>query len=159
MTDIINIDSIQNKLQGVAQQIVDEQDDNKTKQLVAMFNANQQKKNVVRVMKLNELIDKIVDQIQERIEKRGDELTSQELLQCLQTITNTVEKANKDLNGIVDAPIITYAQNNINVNVTDSLSRESREKITSVVRDILDKANQMQYPILDKIETTEVVDD
>lgn len=156
--EIINIDPLQNKITTVAQQIVEEEDEQKAKQLVSIFNTHQQKRNVVRVMKLNELIDTIVNQIQERVEKRGDELTSQELLQCLQIITNTVEKANKELNGIVDAPIISYSQNNISVNVADSLSRESREKITNVVRDILSRADGMSYPILDNIESVEVVD-
>lgn len=160
MNDLINIDPLDQKLTTVAQQIVTEENDEETRKLVAIFNAHQQKRNVVRVMTLTTLLDKIINQIQERIDKRGDELTGQELLQFLQTITNTVEKANKELNGVLDAPIITYSQNNqINVNITDSLSRESREKITNVVRDILSRADSMSYPILENIEAVEVVDE
>ena len=160
MNELVDISPLQNKIVDVAQQIVDTDDAQQVKQLVAIFNAHQQKRNVVRIMELNELVDTTVGKIRERIEKRGDELTNQELLQCLQAISNTVEKANKDLNGIVDSPVISYSQNNqINVNVTDSLSRESREKITSVIRDILNKADAMSYPILENIESVEVIDD
>ena len=157
--ELINIDPLKQKNINIAQQIVSEDDAESVKKLVTLFNANQQKKSVLRVLKLEELIDTITDKVKERVDKRADELTSQELLQCLQVITNSIEKANKDLSGIQDVPIISYSQNNqINVNITDGLSRESREKITDVVRSILNKADELQYPILEEIEISEVKD-
>ena len=160
MNDLVDISKVQDKSIELAQEIIDETDFDKSKNLINLFNATQSKKNVLRILKLSELLDTISDKIQERIEKRGDELTSQELLQCLQVITNTVEKANKDLMCVQDTPIISLQQNNqINVNMSETLTRESREKITSLVQSILNKANDMQYPILNDIEITEVVDE
>lgn len=157
--ELIDVSQLSNQTQSLAQQIVQEQNIDKAKDLIALFNAASSKQNVVRILNLNKLLDLITSKVQERIEKRGDELTPQELLQSLQVISNSIDRANKELNQVADAPAIQLNQNNqINVNISDTLSRDSRERIMDVVKNIINKANDLNYPIVQELNA-EIRDD
>ena len=77
--------------------IISEKDTAKANQLIELFNSNQNKKTIVRVNKLNDLLDKITDQTIERFEKRPDEISNQEILQALKIIQELAEKNQKQL--------------------------------------------------------------
>ena len=53
--DIVDVSPLDSKIDGLVKTIMDEEDPNKTKDLVDMFNWNISKKNVARLQKLNNL--------------------------------------------------------------------------------------------------------
>ena len=58
----------------------------------------------------------------------------------MQVTENSIEKANKNLSQVEQAPAIQYQQNNqVNINIGDGLNRESRQKVTDAVQSILSK--------------------
>lgn len=137
-TKDIDLSPLDARTRGLAQRILDEEDVAKVKDLTTLFNLNAQKRNVVRVMKMNELLDKVTDQVFERFEKTPDNFSNEDLLKYMQVTEGAIEKANKQLNLVDETPPIQYQQNNqVNVNIIDSCDRESRERIAAVISQVL----------------------
>ena len=61
---------------AILNQIITETDENKTRDLTHLFNANQNKKTMVRVNKLSNLLDTITDQALARFTARPDEISN-----------------------------------------------------------------------------------
>lgn len=125
------------------------------KNLTKMFNINQAKKNAVRVVKLNSLLDMVNDQAIERITKRPYEVTNKELLDYMQVVSTQVEKSQKIIDRIDEAPMIQFNQqnNSINVNVgNDALGRDSKERVIEAVTNLLKLAKLPQSRVDATIE-------
>ena len=65
----LSTQSLDNKNEDIAQQIIDANTVEETRDLTALFNLNAQKRNVLRILKMNNLLDKVTDQMIERFEK------------------------------------------------------------------------------------------
>lgn len=144
MNELLNIDKVENKTTELAQQILDSDDQSQIKDLTALFNMNQAKKNVLRVLKLNELLDKISDQMLVRFDKRADEFSNADLVNYMNTVQSAIEKANKSLDLVNETPLININQTSVELNLNgESLTRESRAKINEVVQQLLSKAKNV----------------
>ena len=122
---------------NIANSLIRETDIDKVKDLTNLFNLNQRKKNVLRLLKYNGLLDTISDQMIERFEKKADEFSNADLLDYMQTIQTAIEKAQKSIDLVSETPAIQLNQNNVTVNVTDNFDRESKERIANAVKSIL----------------------
>lgn len=140
--DLVNLIPLDKETSQLAQQIIDEKDVKKTQDLVKIFNLNQAKKNVLRVLKLNSLLDKVSDQMIERFEKKPGEFSNSDLLNYLQVTQNAIDRANKSLNLVDETPSISLTQ--VNVNIEETLDRDSRAKITEAINKILQKSKEME---------------
>jgi hypothetical protein len=139
----------------IAQQLIDEQDVDKVKDLTALFNMNAQKKSAVRVMKMNELLDRVTDKVIERFDKTPDNFSNDDLIKYMQVTETAIEKASKNLNQVSETPPITLTQNNqVNINVVDALGVDSRKRVTEAVQEFLRQTAQMQ-----NAETIEILDE
>ncbi len=138
---IVNTKDLDIKTSQIAQEIINEDDVDTIKDLTHLFNLNQAKKNVIRVMKLNGLLDTVSDKIIERFEKYPDNFSSADLLNYLQVTQNAIEKANKNLSLVEDTPVIQVNQNNqVNLNIIDSYDRDSKNRIMDAVKSFLTKS-------------------
>lgn len=154
----ISTQSLDEKTSLIAQNIINEEDVDKIKDLTHLFNLNQAKKNVLRVMKLNGLLDTVSDKIIERFEKYPDNFSSADLLNYLQVTQNAIDKANKNLSLVEDTPVIQINQNNqVNLNVIDSYDRESKERVMEFIKSVLAQSNSVDEAV-DFIEIKEEVD-
>lgn len=136
--------SLDEKNEKLAQKILNASTLDETKDLTALFNLNIQKRNVLRVLKMNNLLDKVTEQIIERFEKAPNNFTNEDLLKYMQVTENAIDRANKNLNQIEETPAIQLMQNNqVNINIDNSsIDRESRIRITETVRKILNNLQQ-----------------
>jgi hypothetical protein len=135
---IVSTQDLDKKSSQIAQDIINEDDIDTIKDLTHLFNLNQAKKNVIRVMKLNGLLDTVSDKIIERFEKYPDNFSSNDLLNYLQVTQAAIDKANKNLSLVDDTPIIQVNHNNqVNVNVIDGIDRESRERVLAYIQSVL----------------------
>lgn len=128
-------------------QIIAESDEQKAQQLMYLFNLNQNKKTMVRVNKLSELLDTITDQALARFTARPDEISNKELFDGLKTVQDLIERGQKQVNGSADAPLIQFNQQNNEVKLGDSgrtLSRDSRERVKSAVLGLLSSLTNVQ---------------
>lgn len=136
--------SLSDESKALISQIIAEKDDQKTKNLVALFNTNQNKKTMVRVNKLNELLDTITDQALTRFTTKPDEISNKELFDGLKIVQDLIERGQRQVSGVGETPLIQVNQqtNEVNIGSTpDTLNRESRERVKSAVLDLLSNIN------------------
>ena len=128
----------------IAEVQVDDVD--KMKQLIAMFNLVQQKKNVIRILKYNGLLDSLADQMEARIGKKADEFSNEDVIKYVQTISGAIDKASAQLKLVDETPPIQINKGNtvnINLNSTE-LNREERERVAEVIKQLMQNTNTNQ---------------
>jgi hypothetical protein len=86
---ISNKDLNQESLEILAQ-IIEEKDEDKTRDLTYLFNVNQNKKTMVRMDNLSGLQDGLVDQFVKRIAERPDEISNKELMDGLRIVQDII---------------------------------------------------------------------
>ena len=151
----VSTQGLDEKTLQIAQTIINEEDVDKIKDLTHLFNLNQAKKNVIRVMKLNGLLDTVSDKIIERFEKYPDNFSSADLLNYLQVTQNAIDKANKNLSLVEDTPVIQVNHNNqVNLNIIDSYDRDSKERVMEFIKAVLAQSNSVEE-VADYIEIKE----
>ena len=151
MDELISVDNIKTEIKDITNKALAENDVNKTNELIALFNWNMSKKNLARVMKLDSLFDSITDQIALRVENKPDQFSNDELLNYMKSVQNAIDASSKVVAHIEEPPAVITNNTQINVNVGDSFSRESRERILAAIQATLQAAqstdiiNQDEY--------------
>ena len=132
--EVVSLATPQDKLE---EKLINETDVEELKSIINLFNLNVQKKNILRSSKLSDLQDKVYEQMSERLDKKADEFSNQDLLSYFKTIQETISKSDNSLDKI-DIPAIQIQQNQLNVNVNaEELNRESRAKILDAIQSII----------------------
>lgn len=127
--------SEENKLQLVNATTKKELED-----IVAVFNLDIAKKNLLRSAVYSDMVDKVIEEMSKRVEKTPGQFSNKELLDYMNALQaqlskNTLE--NKEL------PNIAIQQNIVNVNSPlSSFDRESKDKMRDVLKSILMSAQQ-----------------
>lgn len=140
LTTVPTVDLNQESL-ALISQIIAETDEQKTRDLTQLFNANQNKKTMVRVNKLSDLLDTITDQALARFTARPDEISNKELFDGLKVVQDLIERGQKQVSGAGEMPLIQVNQQNNEVTIGGSpstLSRDSRERVKSAVLGLLE---------------------
>jgi hypothetical protein len=138
--EILTIDTPTETLED---KLLSAEDVDEIKDIINMFNLNIKKKNIIRTNKLNELQDKISDQMTQRIDKKAGEFSNKDLLDYFKVLQDTINKSDNNLDG-VDIPSIQINQNQVNINVKDELDKDSRDRVADAVNSILAKIKQSQ---------------
>lgn len=141
---------------ALIEQIISETDEQKTRDLTQLFNANQNKKTMVRVNKLSDLLDSITDQALTRFTTRPDEISNKELFDGLKIVQDLIERGQKQVTGVGETPLIQVNQQTNEVNIgstTSNLNRDSRERVKAAVLSILNGINTNVAPV--DLETIE----
>lgn len=149
------------KAEDIAHQIVEEDNLDNIKNLTQLFNIAQAKKNALRILRLNGLLDHVSDQMISRFEKRPDQFSHQDLLNYMQVTQTAIERAQKSLDLMDEMPAVVINQqtnNQVNINVADTLSREERENVMNAIKKVLEKSKEISdttvYEI-NEVETSE----
>lgn len=162
LPETIEQKSIQTMTQDLAQQteqivsdILDQDDPDKMKQLIGYFNMAQSKKDVLRTLSYNQLLDAVTEQMSERVTKRADQFSNKDLLDYMNTMNSSLERARKQINSVDETPMITLnQQNNTVILDTDSLDRDSKKRVADAVKSILKKL-EAQKNLDESMEITE----
>lgn len=140
--EVIDIIPLDRDTQDIAKQIIAEKDAEKVKDLTHLFNLNQRKKDVIRIMKLNNLLDMVSDQMIERFRQRSDNFSNQDLNSYMQVVQSAIDRTQKSLDNVADVPSIqinTQNNNDVTINVNDGLDRDSKEKVADAIKAILNR--------------------
>ena len=130
-------------LDKISQQSLIENENNNFDDLIKLFNANQLKKTMQRILKSNQLLDKITEQTLTRFINNPDEYTNQDLLNYMKVLQDLINNSQKTLSSQqeqINKPFIQINQQNIN-NVNTEISKESQEKILNVVNQFMNLLN------------------
>lgn len=162
-TDSVGPIKLNEESAALIEKIIAESDEQKAKELTQLFNANQNKKTMVRVNKLSDLLDTITDQALTRFTQRPDEISNKELFDGLKIVQDLIERGQKQVSNAGEAPLIQFNQQNNEVNLggtsVNNLNRDSRERVKSAVLSLLagiSNAQEVQVPVP---ETCEVVEE
>lgn len=151
--------SLNEESKELIERIISETDEQKSRDLTHLFNANQNKKTMVRVNKLSDLLDTITDQALQRFSARPDEISNKELFDGLKVVQDLIERGQKQVAGAGEVPLIQVNQqtNEVNIGGTSStLSRDSRERVKTAVLDFLNSIST-QSATLDTADASNMV--
>lgn len=129
---ILPLEVTENK---IMQQIIEAPTKEELQTQLELFNINQSKKNAMRIVKLSNLLNKVEDQAIERFERRPDQVSNKELLEYMNVVSNQIDRAQKSIDAVKDAPAITLnnQKNELNINVGPQLDRDSKERVMDVI--------------------------
>ena len=173
MNELTIIDDTMNSLQDVnntlseqtediAKQIVNETSLQGVQDLTHLFNVAQVKKQVLRNLTYNQLLDKITNQMDERLEKRADQFSNKDLLDYAKVVQDGIDKAQKQIQSIDTTPAIQVnTQNNIVIQAGDDLDRESRQRVMTAAKAAMDflmqQSGNNNNSIIDSLNLTEEI--
>ena len=120
-----------------------EKDKQKMQVIEQQFNDIQRKKQLARISKLSDVQDMLTDQFYLRVSQRPDEISNKEMLDGMKVVQDLMEKNQKRAEIIEEIPQLIQI-NQTEVNVGNTLSRDSRERVKSAVLGILDSINNAQ---------------
>ena len=149
--------NLEKDTQALVNDILNEKDPKKVKDLTYLFNIAQTKKSVLRAVNLNNLLDRVNDQMEERLTKRADQFSNKDLLDYMDKMTGALEKAQKQVQDVDPTPAIQINQQNINLGEA-GLSRESRQNVMDAVASILKRLNEEPLEKPEIIEEEPVLD-
>ena len=133
--------TLDQKITSLTEQIIDEDDVAKTKQLVSLFNWNLSKKNIARLQKLHNLYDSVTDNMVTRFEQRSDQFSNGDLLDYMKVLQGAIDTTTKNITQTEEPPTIVQNNTQINVNMGDSFDRDAKERILAAVQQMLKSAN------------------
>lgn len=158
---IVNADDLNKESLNLINQLIAEQDIERTKDLTHLFNINQNKKTMIRIDKLSGLQDNLVDQFVKRIAERPDQISNKELMDGLKIVQDIIERGQKQVEGVDQTPLIQINQQTNSVNIGDTqtnLNRESREKVKNAVLSLLNGLNKSPTVSVPTEESETVID-
>ena len=134
------------------------QDDLNPDELINLFNQNQSKKTMLRILKSNALLDKVLEQAIKRFTENPDEFSNQDLLNYMKVVLDSINNSQKTLSTQqeqINKPLIQINQQNINTN--DPFKNISQEKVLSVFEEIVKIMSNDDNNIVDG-EMVEIVE-
>ena len=106
-------------------------------QVIKIFNASMLKRNIIRTEKFSDLQDKLLDQLQERIETKPGNFSDDMLLKMVTSIQTIIDK--NSVSSLTETPQIAIQQNN-NITIQSdlgTLDKDSRDKVRDVIKLLL----------------------
>ena len=132
-------------LKELETQLLAENNNDKSKQIISLFNLNFAKKNALRLDTISSLLDDVLEKVKTRLELRPNEFSNKDLIDYLNALYQAAEKSTKLSDTAESTPLITLnQQNNVVVNTANTLSRESRQRISDAVSEILNNINSKE---------------
>lgn len=129
--------------QDLKQKFLQETDPKELQTIVDMFNLDIRKKNMLRMTRIGEIQDGIVNQISQRVQSRPDEFSNSDLINYFKVMQDALSKNLGD----TELSEIHISQNNqVNINVESddtTLNRMSRERVANAIRNILSQAQKL----------------
>ena len=134
--------SLVSSKEELEERLLTEEDPDNLQNIVDLFNLNIRKKDIIRASKLNELQDKTVEQMANRLENKADEFSNKDLLDYFKIIQDTITKSGTS----PEVPQIQINQQQIKIE-DNTLSRESRARVADAIQAILNGTGDQEQPI------------
>lgn len=142
--NIMELSPLDKNIENLTKQILSETDENKSKDLIHLFNLNQSKKNVLRSNKYSDMLELVIKQMIERITKTPGNFSNDDLLKFFTAVNSALSKTSDTISQIDEMPAIQINNTQINVQSEDKLSREEKERTIDAVNALLAQMNSVQ---------------
>ena len=127
-----------------------------------LFNINQTKKNALRIIKLQGLLDRVEDQAIKRFETKPDQISNKELMEMMQVVAGQIDRSQKFIDTLKDKPMINVKTQknevNININNNDSLSKDQKDNVIEAIQALLKELDKNPNPVVQEAEIVDVSD-
>lgn len=128
-------------LDAYARKIIKEKDPKNLASLINEFRAISLKKEIIRVVKLSEFLDLADEEVGKRLSTYPERLKNSEVVEFSKILQDSLDRSNKQIDMIQEdaikipssASTVNVTKNEVNVNLTTA----SREKITNIIRSIM----------------------
>lgn len=130
-------------------QLLNENNIDNINEIIDLFNIQFKKRDIARLSTLNDLQDKISEQMYERLSKKADQFSNKDLIDYFKAIQDAMSIKDETLSKI-NNPAIQINQQQLNVNINTELNNDSRERVLDIVKQIINDGN------VDIIEDLEV---
>lgn len=133
----IDTSSLSAESRDILNQIIVAENQTDTKDLTYLFVNNQNKKTMVRLDSLNNLQDKLVGLLSERVTERPDEISNQELMQATKIVQDLIDRGTKSITEPTEKPVIQINTQTNNIGTLDGMPRESKDRVRNAVMSLL----------------------
>lgn len=135
-------DSLYTESNDIVQQIINEKDGSKLNDLTNLFKFNQKKKDILRANRLSNLLNQIDNEVQERITTMPESFDNYALLKYMEATQNSVSGIYQNID---KQPLIQInnQKNEININGSSGLDRDSRARVLEAVTAIINGVNNV----------------
>jgi hypothetical protein len=129
-------------------------DSESLKDLTKLFNLAMVKKEIARTLKQSELLDLVINQVADRLQKRPDELSNKELTDFMNAFQDSINASQNNVEMIDSNPITAIDKHSeVNINIGgEQLDRDSRDKVMNAVKSILSDIGKKSSPPSDVID-------
>ena len=153
---------LDSKIIGIANELLTSDDVDKSKDQLDLFNWYLSKKNISRLIKLNDLYDSVTDQMVVRFNTKSDQFTNSDLLDYVKTLQTSIATSEKNLDTIQQPPTIVQQTNTqVNINVVDTFDRDAKARILAAVQATLSQAKDKsttEMKLEDKDDTSKLIE-
>lgn len=163
-TNIIPVQEVNTTIEEVANKVLTENNPEEAKKLISLFNWNMSKKNVARIVKLNELYDSVTDHMSTRLATKSDQFTNSDLLDYMKAIQGAIDTSSKNLTQAEEPPVIVQNNTQVNINMNDQFDREAKERILAAIQATLVAAQQVPEdltatsPAIEPIQSEDIIE-
>lgn len=161
-TEIIDDDLLpiaQKKQEEVLEKLVKADTKDEVTDLTNLFNLNQVKRNAIQVNALNGVKDTLIQQMADRLSKTPNNFNNTDIANWMKVVQQALDTSQKSVDQISTMPTIVNQQNTqVNVNVIDNLSKDSRDRIADAIKAIIEN-NKKTSEDVQEIHTTSVLTD
>lgn len=136
---------LEEESQQIAGEIVKTHDQDRFKDLVAMFNMAQMKKDILCALKMSDIRDMGIDQALERLRKNPDEVSHKDLMGYIQMAQDQIDRASQSVNQPDQKALIQInnSKQELNVSINGSeMNRDSKENVREAVAELLKLAQR-----------------
>lgn len=147
----------------IVKRIQETSDMSELQDLTNLFGLSLTKGEILRASKESDLMDLLLAQIEKRIVTKADYMSHQDLLDYIKTLQTNVDKSRKTFNDDVEQAGVKIVNNHTeikieNIDATDGMSRESREKVISIMKSIFASANDNSGSENNKVEEPQEIE-
>lgn len=124
----------------IVQQLINETDPEKIKNITNLFNINSTKRATLRISALNDALDNLTEEVVSRSSACYG-MDDGQLLDYYKTVSNSLVNQQKQINSVSDLPTVSINQNIVNIrtdyNEASEFDRDARERISEAIRAML----------------------
>lgn len=145
--------SLSTPIEDLETEIMETDDADALSDIIDIFNLSLQKRNIIRNKKLNDIQDKVVERMLEKLESEPWEFSNDDLIKFHKVIQDTLSKSST-----IDKDEIPKIQINQQINVASAeFDRESRSKILAAVKSIME--NNAKAGAEEELEEVQILED
>ena len=145
--------SLSTPMEDLETEIMQTDDADALSDIIDIFNLSLQKRNIIRNKKLNDIQDKVVERMLEKLESEPWEFSNEDLIKFHKVIQDTLSKSST-----IDKDEIPKIQINQQINVASAeFDRESRSKILAAVKSIME--NNAKAEAEQELEEVQILED